>query len=173
MFCPTDIVTCLRSNRIEPYTTANYISNNITKRPDSVFKYCSDPKDYYLHTTYDNNNWWKTDLHRIVYINAYKLTAKNICYWVSEWNISVSLDDNWNIIDSKHNYTNNETIQFDRIFVARYINITGRAAECDSNLLAFQILYLYGALSFGILTCKQIILRWKISLISSIFIFLS
>ena len=173
MPCSTDIITCLRDNDIEPYTTASHLSGDIKKRPYSVFQYDLDPEEYYLHTNTEINNWWKADLQRIVYINAYKLTAKKMCHWVSEWNFSISMDDkNWIIVDSKHSYPDNEVIQFDNVYVARYLNITGSAAECDSKLLAFQRLYLYGAISLDTFTCKKTNIYWKISLITSAFLFI-
>ena len=160
MSCSSDeknIVTCLREKGIEPYSNASHINYDITKRPYTVFDYESDPGVYYLHTSdKKGRQWWIADLKRIVYINAYKITAMPKCQWISEWNFSVSLNKkDWKIIHTYNNYPTNETINFSIVYVAKYVNITGYAAACQNDLLAFQRLYLYGAISFGLNTCES------------------
>ena len=175
MSCSTDIVTCLRSNGIEPHT---YASNTLdsTKRPSTVFNYSANSSVYYFHAkTNDFKNWWFADFQRIVYIHAYNLTENMECNWVSEYTINVSIDKKeWLVIDSKNNYSNNSIIPLKKIYLVRYMNITGSAGETcpDPTVLPFKRLYLYGALSLKTFTCKAEIIHLKLFSFTAIYLYI-
>ena len=157
--CSTDIVTCLRNENVEPYTTASVLNSDSTKLPYTVFAYDLDQNQYYLHTSPSEGSqkgWFFSDLKKAVYLNSYKLTEDSGCSWASEWTFYVSLDNNeWKVIDTKSDYSYNAKFQLQNVYLARYINITGSAIKCSTSTFAIMRLYLYGAFPLKASACNH------------------
>jgi hypothetical protein len=142
----SNVIDCLRSTGVELTVTARSSVNSVG--PEYTIIYSE--HNNYCSADIGVKEWVLIDFKKVISFHSYQFRSGTSSNWLSEWNISVSLDNiNWVIADSPPiQYAGNKIFNLSKAVNAKYVKIDGRAPlySSTSTRLCFYYIKFYGSI---------------------------
>ena len=147
MACNSHIVDCLNNN-VKVEASSDIYWENSYHPPEKALIYSTNS---YFATANQLGQWWQIDFKKIVVISSYKIGTPGTCSYVSNWTISLSMNNRTFIKVDEHSGSFPIGVyQISKLINTRYLRVHGTSsANCDTNknVLAFSYIMFYGTLT--------------------------
>ena len=148
------IVDCLNNN-VKVESSSIIYWNNKFHLPEVALQYNTDE---FFSTDVVSGGWWQIDFKKTVAISSYMIVTGSICAYVSNWTISLSMDNRTFVkVDEHSGYYPSGVYQLAKIYNTRYLRIHGNSfSTCERYIiLAFNYVYFYGSITpINLVSCK-------------------
>ena len=156
--CKTHIVDCLKQKSVDVFVESSSVYDyNEYDPPENALSY--ETTTFFASKSIEDS-WWQIDFKQAVSIDSYLVVVINACAYVTNWTVSLSMDNKTFIkVDEHSGYYPNGIYQLGNMFKTRYFRVNGNSgSSCPSNLnnvLAFNYIQFFGTIDVRqVITCN-------------------